>query len=212
MISGGKVIMKICVFGATGATGQWVTKMLLDKGYHVTVYVRNLNKMDMTHDKLQIVQGDIHNVSKISETLKGQEAVISCLGSSTTKKSSELKDMAKSISKAMEASGVKRIIYMATAGIENEFKGVFKLLIRIMLGNVIDDHRDAAKVYQSGNYNYTIVRPVQLSNEEPTGIYKESFEGLPKSKKAVSRSNVAMFILKALEDRAYDRTSVGLTE
>lgn len=203
--------MKIYMFGATGATGQWVTKMLLDKGHQVTAYVRNPSKIKISNDSLEVIQGDIFDTTKITETLIGHDAVISCLGSSTTKKSSELTDMAKSITHSMEAIGLKRVIYMATAGIENEFKGPFKWMIRMMIGNVIDDHGHAADVYKSKNFNYTIVRPVQLTDDEPTGVYNEAFEGLPKSKKGISRSNVALFILKALEDSSYDRTSVGLS-
>lgn len=203
--------MKICVFGATGETGKLVTKMLLDKGHQVSVYVRNPDKVSITNDNLKVIRGDIYDSESISETLQGQDAVISCLGSSTTKKSSQLTDMAKSITVAMKLAEVDRIIYMATAGIEDEFKGAFKLMIRIILGNVIDDHRNAAKIYKSSDLNYTIVRPVQLNNDEATGIYYEAFEGLPKSKKGISRSNVALFILKALEDSEYENQSVGLS-
>lgn len=201
--------MKVYVFGATGATGRWVTKLLLDKGHEVSAYVRNPDKIN--DDRINVFQGDIHDTTRISQSLKGHDSVISCLGSSTLKKSSQLEDMAKSITKAMKESGLNRIIYMATAGIENEFKGPFKLMIRMMIGNVIDDHSNAAKVYKSSDLNYTIVRPVQLSDGDPTGSYNEALHGLPKSKKAISRANVAMFMIKALEDKTYDSTSVGLT-
>ncbi len=204
--------MKVCIFGATGATGIWVTKMLLDQGHHVTVYVRHLNKLAMNHDLLQVVQGEIDETKKITKVLEGQEAVISCLGSNTTKKSTQLTDMATSISAAMKAAGIQRMIYMATAGIEDEFKGFFKVFIRMVLGHVIDDHGNAANIYKSEEFNYTIVRPVQLKDGEPTGVYNETLTGLPDSKKGISRSNVAMFIVKALEDKTYDHTSVGLTE
>lgn len=96
--------MKVCVVGATGATGIWVTKMLLDKGHKVTVYVRNLDKVTITHDLLQIVQGDIHDVTKMTKVLEGQDALMSCLGSNTTKKSTQLADMATSVSTATKAN------------------------------------------------------------------------------------------------------------
>lgn len=204
--------MKICVFGATGATGLLVTKMLLDKGHEVTAYVRNQNKIPFQHEHLKVVQGEINDTQKVADNLFGLDAVVSCLGSNTTKKSVQLETMAINIGKAMKRSGVERIIYMATAGIEDEFSGLFKYFIRIVLGNVIDDHRKASEFYQAQGFNYTIIRPLQLKDGDPSGIYHEAFKGLPKSKKAISRSNVAMMIVKAVEDSKYQRTSVSLSE
>lgn len=204
--------MKVCVFGATGATGLLVTKMLLDKGHEVTAYVRNQNKISFKHELLKVVQGELHDVDKVADSLQGIETVVSCLGSNTTKKSIQLETMAINIGKAMKKAGVERIIYMATAGIEDEFSGLFKFFIRILLGNVIDDHKKASEFYKSQGFNYTIVRPLQLKDGIPSGIYQEAFKGLPKSKKAISRGNVAMLIVKAVEDSAYHRTSVSLSE
>lgn len=204
--------MKVCVFGATGATGLLVTKMLLDKGHEVTAYVRNQKKISFKHELLKVVEGELHDLNKVSETLQGIDAVVSCLGSNTTKKSIQLETMAINIGKAMKKAGVERIIYMATAGIEDEFSGLFKFFIRILLGNVIDDHKKASEFYKSQGFNYTIVRPLQLKDGDPSGVYHEAFKGLPKSKKAISRGNVAMLIVKAVEESAYHRTSVSLAE
>jgi uncharacterized protein YbjT (DUF2867 family) len=204
--------MKVCVLGATGATGQWVTKMLLDKGYEVTVYVRNPKKITLTHSALHIVHGELTDKARLVKVFLNQDAVMSCLGSSTMKKSNQLETMAIAIGSAMKASGVERILYMATAGIEDEFTGIFKIFIRMILGNVIDDHRKAAQYYQSNGFVYTILRPLQLKDGEPNGSYQEALVGLPKSRKAVSRSNVAKLMIKALEDERYLNTSVSVSE
>lgn len=204
--------MKVCVFGATGATGMLVTKMLLDNGHQVTAYVRKQSKMTIRHESLKVVQGEINDTKSVAENLAGIDAVVSCLGSNTTKKSAQLESMAINIGKAMKLAGVERIIYMATAGIEDEFKGLFKFFIRIVLGNVIDDHKKASEFYKSQGFNYTIIRPLQLKDGEPSGVYHEAFSGLPSSKKAISRSNVAMVIVKAVEDSNYHKTSVSLSE
>lgn len=204
--------MNIVVFGATGATGSILTKMLLEKGHSVTAYVRNPEKMSLVHEKLQVVKGDVYDNKSIERVLKGQDAVVSCLGSNTTKASDQLTRMAQSITSAMVATGVRRVVYMATAGIEDEFSGIINAFIRMVLGRVIDDHRGAAELYKQNGFDYTILRPMQLIDGSVTGEYDLAEHGLPHSKKAISRANVAYFIVQVLEDERYYRKSVALAE
>lgn len=204
--------MKVCVLGATGGTGKILTKLLLDEGHDVTVYVRSPGKVELKHEKLTVTEGQLTDAEGLTACLTGMDAVMSCLGSSTVKKSTELADMANLIVGSMKKASVQRIVYMTTAGIEDEFRGVFKLFIRMILGNVIDDHRAAAQVYKNNGLDYTLIRPVQLSDDKMTGKYHEAEVGLPKSKKAVSRANVAHLMVKALHDERYIGKSIGITE
>jgi nucleoside-diphosphate-sugar epimerase len=120
--------------------------------------------------------------------------------------------MAKSITQAMKSSGVSRAVYMATAGIEGEFKGPMKWLLNAMIGNVIADHKEAAKYYRQEGLKATILRPMQLSDKDHTGIYVTADEGLPKARKAVSRANVADLIIACLEDDKTIGQSIAVAE
>lgn len=202
--------MKVTVFGATGATGVLVTKLLLNKGHEVTAYVRNMSKMPHQHAHLDLIEGDIQDRVSITKALRGQEVVISCLGSNSMKKSNQLTRMASTITACMLEAQVNKIIYMATAGIENEFKGLFKVVIRMILGNVIDDHRGAAKIYRKAGFDYTIIRPMQLKDGEATGNYETAKSGLPKARKPVTRADVADFMVKVVTDESYFKTSVAI--
>jgi len=204
--------MKVVVLGATGGTGQWVVKRLLKAGHQVTVYVRHPEKIKSPSNELTIIEGNLTDQMHLTETFKGQDAVISCLGSNTTKQSSQLKEMAASVLQSMEQSKVQHIVYMATAGIDDEFTGVFKWFIRLILGHVIDDHREAANLYRNSGMVYTIVKPMQLKDQDLTGKYVTAMNGLPSSKKAISRANVAEFMVLTLEDDTYRNQSVALAE
>lgn len=204
--------MKISVLGATGATGLEVLKMLLDQGHDVIAYVRNPDKITMTHDKLTVVKGDIFDRPFMTKTLEGSDAVISCLGSSTTAKSDELTLMAASVVKVLQDSHIPKVVYMSTAGIEDEFRGVMKWFIGMILGNVIEDHKTAAKQYKKSGITYTIARPMQLKNGKPTLRYHIAEEGLPKSKRPISRANVADFLIKAATTNSFDNKSIALSE
>ena len=72
--------MNVIVFGATGGIGKWAVKYALEKGYHVTAYVRNKQKMTVKDDKLTVVQGEISEYNKVKSALADQDAVIWCVG------------------------------------------------------------------------------------------------------------------------------------
>ena len=204
--------MKCFILGATGQTGKWVLDYLLRDQHQVTAYVRSPQKLKVSDSALHIIQGDIHDQKSLAQAMKGHDVVISCLGSSTTKKTTELEDMAKSIIAAMKESAVPKIVYMATAGIEGEFTGVFNWFISMILGNVIVDHRLAVKQYKNSGLTYVIARPLQLKNHPPSGDYHCAKMGLPSSRKPISRGNVADFLINAATSTQYDMQSISLAE
>lgn len=203
--------MKIIVFGATGGVGQSVVKQAVENGFEVTAFVRTPEKLQTTHEKLTIIKGDAFNQQEVTAAIAGHDAVVSCLGSSQgMKKSTELQDMVKNIVAGMQEQGVKRIIYTASAGIYNELPGISGKLMMGMLKNALTDHRAAVDWIESRGLNYTIVRPMGLTNGPFSGQYREAAEGVPEKAKSIARADVAHFILKALNNRQYENTSIGI--
>lgn len=203
--------MKVIVFGATGGVGREVVKQAAGKGHQVTAFVRTPAKLDVKHKNLTVIQGDAFNPGEVAAAIAGHDAVVSCLGSSKgMKKSTELQDMTKNIVAGMEAHGVKRIIYTASAGIHKELTGVSGKLMMTMLKNALTDHGAAVEGIQSHGLNYTIVRPMGLTNGNFTGNYREAADGVPEKSMSIPRADVAHFIVKALEDARYENSSIGL--
>lgn len=204
--------MKIIVFGATGGVGQSVVKQALENGFEVTAFVRTPTKLEVTHENLNIVKGNAFNQAEVAAAIAGHDAVVSCLGSSQgMKKSTELQEMAKNIVSGMQEHDVKRIVYTASAGIHQELSGVSGKLIMRMLKNTLTDHRAATDYIEAHGLNYTIVRPMGLTNRPLSGKYRESTTSLPKSSRSIPRADVAHFILKALSDAKYENTSIGVS-
>lgn len=203
--------MKIIVFGATGGVGQSVVKQAIDNGFKVTAFVRTPSKLEVTHENLNVVQGDAFNPAEVSAAIAGHDAVVSCLGSSQgMKKSSELEEMVKNIVAGMQDHGVKRIVYTASAGIYQELPGVSGKLMMGMLKNALTDHRAAVDWIEAHGLTYTIVRPMGLTNGAFTGNYREAATGVPEKSKSIARADVAHFILKALNDAQYENSSIGI--
>lgn len=204
--------MNIIIFGASGGVGKHFTKLALDNGHAVTAYIRTPSKLQINHENLTVIQGDAFDKQAVEAAIRGMDAVISCLGSTTgMKKSTELENMMKNVVDGMVANDVQRIVYTASAGVENEIPGLMGKMMMKMLGNVLTDHKNAIEYIKSNNLTYTIVRPMGLTNKEFTGNYKESTTSVPSSGKSISRADVAHFIYKALTDSKYENTSVGIS-
>lgn len=203
--------MKIIVFGATGGVGRSVVKQALEHGYEVTAFVRTPDKLKVTGDKLTVVQGDAFHVEQVSAAIAGHDAVVSCLGSNQgMKKSDDLRTMAKNIVAGMQQLGIKRIVYTASAGINDELPGIGGKLMMGVLKQVLIDHRAAVDTIQEAGLTYTIVRPMGLTNDSFSGQYRESEESVPSKSKTIPRADVAHFILKALGDATYENKSIGI--
>lgn len=206
--------MKIIVFGATGGVGRHVVNQALQAGYEVTAFVRDLTKLQIENDHLHVVRGDATNAEEVSAAIAGHDAVVSCLGSNKmVAKSTQLEEMTQHIVAGMEAHHVKRIVYTASAGINNELPGVGGKMVMKMLQNVLTDHRHAVDLIQAHkDLQYTIIRPLGLTNDDYTGEYREAKEGVPENARNIPRADVAHFILKALGDDTYIGESVGIAQ
>ncbi|WP_160035587.1 NAD(P)-dependent oxidoreductase [Paenibacillus sp. An7] len=204
--------MKIIVFGATGGVGQSVVKQAVENGFEVTAFVRTPTKLEVTHDNLKIIKGDAFNQAEVVAAIVGHDAVVSCLGSNQgMKKSTDLQEMTKNIVAGMQEHDVKRIVYTASAGIHNELPGISGKLIMRMLKNTLVDHRAATDDIVAHGLNYTIVRPLGLTNRPLSGKYRESTTSVPKNARSIPRADVAHFILKALNNAEYENTSIGIS-
>ena len=204
--------MKLIVFGATGGVGQHFVRMAIDAGHEVTAFVRTPEKLQ-TKEGVHIIQGDAFDAAAVANAIVGHEAVVSCLGSSSgMKKSNELEKMGKNIADGMEAAGVKRLVYCASAGVDREIPGLTGKMVMKLLANPLKDHRAALDYYKTKPIIYTIARPMGLKDDPLSTDYAESFDSVPPKASSIPRASVAHFMVKALSDAKYENTSVGITK
>ncbi|CAN0240973.1 unnamed protein product, partial [Phaeothamnion confervicola] len=75
----------VLVVGATGETGQWVCLKLIEKGFNVRLFVRNLRKAEELWGPDgscgDIVVGDVRDAAAFAEAAAGCQAVVYCAGS-----------------------------------------------------------------------------------------------------------------------------------
>ena len=202
--------MKIIVFGASGGVGQAVVQQALSAGHEITAFVRDSGKIPFQNALLTIVQGDGLDEEAVSNAIKGHDAVLCCVGSRGMGATTLMSDIVRHIISGMNKNEVKRIAYVASAGIHKELTGISGSIVGFILRNVLADHRRAYELLEKSGIEWTIARPMQLTNGEQTSTYRESFTGIPNGGMKISRADVAHFLLKSLSDDAYINKSVAL--
>jgi len=97
-----------------------------------------------------------------------------------------------------------------SAGIDQEIPGLAGKVVTFMLRKPLRDHRAAVDLWRNSSFDYTIVRPMQLTDGPRTSVYRVSVDGIPENGKQISRADVAQFMLNAAEDQLFIRQSIGL--
>ena len=206
------IFVKIIIFGASGKTGKLVVEATLEGGHEVTAFVRDPSKLTIQHANLNIIKGQATEQRAVSDAIKGKELVISCLGSDNgLKKTTILHEMTSNIVAGMKEHNVSRIIYTASAGIDNEIPGIIGKIMMKLLGNVLEDHYNAVAEIKKNSLTYTIVRPLGLTDNPYTGKYREAMTGIPEKGRLISRADVADFIIRAITDEQYLNQSVAIS-
>src|SRR5687768_8909958 len=77
--------LEIAVIGGNGMIGQRIVREALDRGHRVTVIVRDPSRVDATHERLQLHQGDVLDSARISRLVAGQDVVVNAVGSARSK-------------------------------------------------------------------------------------------------------------------------------
>jgi|SRR6185437_6924710 len=110
--------MKIALIGATGFVGSAILKEALSRGQQVTAVLRHPEKLSIKDRNLKVIAGDVMDTEKLSELMKGNDAVVSAYnpGWSNPDIYNEFLKGSLSIQAAVKKSGIKRLITLGGAG------------------------------------------------------------------------------------------------
>lgn len=209
--------MKTIIFGATGSIGTHLVEQSLAKAHKVTAFSRNLNKLKkFDHPNLNKIEGDVYNRVDLASALKGQDAVITVLGSGKDRKSTIRSEGTQTIIQAMQQSGVKRLICQSTLGAGDSNANLNFFWKHIMFGwflkRVFLDHELQEEIVRNSGLDWTIVRPAAFIDGEKTANYRHGFGSTDKSVTLkISRADVAGFILQQVDSSIYLYKSPGLS-
>ncbi|MCI0711337.1 MAG: SDR family oxidoreductase [Chloroflexi bacterium] len=208
--------MKVVVFGATGGTGIHVVRQALAAGHAVTAVARRPAAVDIQHECLKVIQGDVMEPDTIAEAMRGQDVVVSALGTTSTRPMTLYSEGTGNIMAVMQVAGVRRLLCVSAGGVEvpSGRPLLQRLIIRYILQRILrhlyaDMLRMEAAV-QSSNLNWTIIRPPRLTDGSCTGRYQIVVNQPLLKGWQISRADLAHCIVTHLDDPAFQRSIVEL--
>lgn len=205
----GELVMKLFVIGATGRTGEEIVQQGLARGHHVTAFVRSPETVTLRDERLGVLKGNVTDESQLSEATQNHDAVVSALGPREVfKPSSLLHDSALATTRAMQRSGVRRLVVLSAAA---HFPGIPNRIVSFILRNHMRDSLAMEKVVQDSGLEWTIARPPRLTQEQyPT--YRSREGAAPRRGFSLSRKAVAAFMLDAIEQKKHFQKIVGIAK
>jgi putative NADH-flavin reductase len=186
----------------------------LEQGHTVTAFARNPAKVELEHANLTVVQGDALDSASVEKAVEGQHAVLCSLGAGA--KGTIRSEGTRNIVRAMEKTGVSRLICQSTLGAGSSRGNLNFFWKHIMFGLLLRrayaDHARQEDYVKESRLDWTIVRPGAFTDGDRTGEYRHGFPSTDKTIKGkISQADVADFMLKQLTDRTYLHETPGLS-
>lgn len=202
---------KLLVIGASRGIGLETVKTALRAGHHVRALARSAASIPIQDVGLEKVSGDALDSDTIRNALQGVDVVIQTLGVDFSPRA--IFDRTTLFSKstrilvdAMKAAGVKRLITVTGLGAgDSRGHGGFiydAVVFPLLLKRVYDDKDVQEWIVRSSGLDWTIVRPGLLTNGSATGSYRVLTASKDWQFGAISRADVADFLVRQIDDRA----------
>ena len=201
--------MKLIIFGASRGVGRSLTELALAEDHQVSAIARNPSSFNLNHPLLNVLAGDVTNAAFVAQAIKGHEMVFCAVSGKGNRAASTLPSTAaRNITQAMNAHGVRRLMFVSIWGVLGEKPSNFLAAIQLSALRQafpagFEDSRQALDEIQKYDWEWTAVRPVALTNGKRTGLYRIALEGLPEGGWHISRADVADYMLKQVSSDEY---------
>jgi uncharacterized protein YbjT (DUF2867 family) len=190
----------VLILGATGSIARYAVDLLrTGTDVQLTLYVRNARRLkNIDPSRARIVEGDVLDTAKLKEAMAGQDVVCANLAG-------DLERMARSVVRAMDETGVHRLIWISSMGIYDEVPGE-------KAGSILDPYRKSVKIIEQSDLDYTILRPAWFTHADEID-YETTQKGEPFKGRAVSRKSVAALVVKLAQSPQLEvRRSLGVSK
>ncbi len=211
--------MRVAVFGATGRIGRLVTLQLLAAGHDVTALVRSPDKLTIRDPHLSVHVGQLSDTEAVAGIVRGSDAVISALGPSLRRgaRGMPVSAGARSIVAAMSGAGVRRFIGLATPSVPDPrdrptLKGrLLPLMARVAFPNALAELRGLTAAVTASDLEWTLARIIRPTDGPAKGTVRAGFLGRDPVGWAMTRSDIAAFLVGQLGDTTYLRAAPAIS-
>lgn len=193
------MMQNILILGANGGLAQSVIPVLLDEtDAKLTLFLRNAGRLKpLAGERVEIIKGDVMDLPALTAAMRGKTMVYANLAGS-------LQAMAQNTVRAMDAAGVKRLVWISSMGIYGETGENH--------GAILQPYRQSAAVVEASGLDYTVIRPAWFTCAKEIN-YRLTVKGEPFQGNQVSKRSIADFIAKLVrEPGLYVKESVGIAK
>lgn len=196
---------RVLILGAGGQIARWVIAGLAgDPAVAMTLFLRHPRRLAEKPTNAQAVQGDVLDRLTLDKAMAGQHLVYANLTGD------DIDTQAHAVIAAMQAAGVKRLVFVNALGIYDEVPGKFGRWNKQMIGEALKPFRRAADAIEASGLDYTILRPAWLQDEDEID-YETTAKGKPFKGTEVSRRSVADLILSIVRSpKRHSRANLGV--
>ncbi|SKB86407.1 NAD(P)H-binding protein [Dyadobacter psychrophilus] len=187
---------KVIIIGASGSLARFVINAIkaLDDT-RLTLFVRNRRRLHKGAEVgTAVIEGDAMDFHSVRQAISGQDIVYVNLAG-------ELETMGGNIVKAMQETGVQRIIAISSIGIYQN-----------PLRPVLAPYRKLADLVENSGLIYTILRPDWFTTGDEID-YALTQKGEPESGSAISRKSIASFVAEIVANPAlHQNENLGISK
>ncbi|KYF80361.1 hypothetical protein BE11_27710 [Sorangium cellulosum] len=208
---------RLLILGATGGTGAALVRQALEAGHEVSAFARNPATIPVPHhERLRALRGDIMDAEQVSRAVAGHDAVLSALGSRGLGPTRVYSEGIVNVLRAMKEHGVRRLIAVTSAGIDDQQSALwFRLLVKPLLRNRYSDMVRMEEAVRQSDVAWTLVRPPKLTDGRLSKEYRASVDHLPMDGyfvggPTISREDTAHFMLAQLDSDDFVRKAVAV--
>ena len=174
---------------------------------------------DISHPNLAVVAAELTDRDAVRRAVSGADAVISALGPSLDRKATAmpLVEGTRTIVEAMQAEGVERYIGMATPSLRDprDTRSLLGLVVpfmgRTFLERAYRELLEMSQLITGSSLNWTIARFTQPKNGEQTSTVRAGFPGQDKIGAAITRADIAGFLLDQTSDARFHRAAPAIS-
>jgi len=207
--------MKLLVLGATGGTGLEIVSQAIEREHLVTAFVRAPDPLKRFGDRITVIRGNVLNSSELQRVLEGHDAVLSGFGPRLPVSKADatlLQRFAVALTSGMFQAGVRRVVVESTAFLfKDSIIPPTNLFGRLFFPDIVRDAGEMENVFRKSGLDWTMVRPPRLTDKPRTGKYRVLEGHLPRFGFAISRADVADFMIKVGENGASVGKIVGVS-
>jgi putative NADH-flavin reductase len=207
--------MKLLVLGATGGTGLEIVRQAIERGHSVTAFVRAPDPLKRFGDRITVIRGNLLNSSELQRVLEGHDAVLSGFGPRLPVSKADatlLQRFAVELTSGMFQASVRRVVVESTAFLfKDSIIPPTNLFGRLFFPDIVRDAGEMENIFRKSGLDWTMVRPPRLTDKPRTGKYRVLEGHLPRFGFAISRADVADFMIKAGENGASVGKIVGVS-